>query len=460
MQRRQHRTVSLAVSDSQKSVLDTCLNVLPEASNDGPAEGGSSLPGLFYHPNGACRVMALVLSSAFDAVNEKRENAARKLARAQEVFQLVSVDETGQALLEDLHKSLTEHDSLDEFLGLVHGNVATYLNKKMRTRTATPTSATTPHPQPRAIEEGEDLPVERLVSSAAPDDTAETERDSEPENADESEQNSVQHDENNGADDEITESDNDVELSDNEFTESETEVELSDEDITESDNKEEVIELETTDPAANLAGDDDTEAENSAETPPVTDLVETGEGSQEPETTSLEVGTPSESESDSAAKAALEAMEAPYDTSSEGTSRRFDPELDEVEEVALPRRRGRRQRSTVGLERSEKADSGLRLPTKGEVDAALAAAEDVTGERIRPEETGPILFADRHCKAETLAEAILEAAQNLLHKSHSVDLSGSYKVEISVSPSTSTEGTGRRRRRRSRNRPRSRPSEE
>ncbi len=157
MRTRQRKTLSLEVSTDQKAVLDRVVAALPAEPSEAPLRGASGLPALFYHPNCAARVLALTLSASFDALNDKGDNAVRKLDRAIQVFTLVDDDETGRAHLEKLK---SEVENVAGFLGDTHGNVIPYLRKRM-VEVEVPAPVAKPSTMPRAIGDDEEMPVER-----------------------------------------------------------------------------------------------------------------------------------------------------------------------------------------------------------------------------------------------------------------------------------------------------------
>ncbi len=157
--------MSLEVSAPQKVVLERDLGALPRETATGPIEGGTELPSLFYHPNSAARVLALVISAAYDAVNGRQPNAERKVDRAIEVFTLVADDSAGRVLLARLKELLT--NDIGGFLGLIHADVAPYLGGRMESSMRGPAPKAVPTSQPHALEVGEQA-RERLSVARPP----------------------------------------------------------------------------------------------------------------------------------------------------------------------------------------------------------------------------------------------------------------------------------------------------
>lgn len=158
MRSRQRRTMNLEVSAEQRDVLDRTLEALPKESGSEPVKGSAKLASLFYHPNASCRVMALVVSAGFDAVNDRIAHAGKKLDRAHQVFTLVGDDARGREMIEDLKGKLDSDVPL--FLNTVHTDVAPYLVKGMSAISAPPEAPKKAISMPRAVEAGEELPQE------------------------------------------------------------------------------------------------------------------------------------------------------------------------------------------------------------------------------------------------------------------------------------------------------------
>lgn len=157
--------MSLEVSAPQKAVLDRDLGTLPREAAAGPVEGGTELPSLFYHPNSAARVLALVVSAGYDALNGRQPNAERKIDRATEVFTLVADDSAGRGHLGKL-KELLKAD-VGGFLSALHGETAPYLHNRMEVGARAAAPKNTPQAQPHALEAGEQA-HERLSVAARP----------------------------------------------------------------------------------------------------------------------------------------------------------------------------------------------------------------------------------------------------------------------------------------------------
>ena len=152
--------MTLEVSPQQRESLENMLAALPSEPTDEKVKGGSKLASLFYHPNTACRVMALVLSGGIDAANGRAENAAKKLDRAIQVFTLVSDDAEGRERLEGLKASLDV--DVSGFLGNIRSDVAPYLQKRIDGVVSDSVFEKPAEPaMPRAIEEGESMPEEK-----------------------------------------------------------------------------------------------------------------------------------------------------------------------------------------------------------------------------------------------------------------------------------------------------------
>jgi hypothetical protein len=160
MRSRQRKTITLEVTDRQRTVIERNIAALPRELGVEPERTGSDLPALFYHPNAAARVLALVVSAGFDVARERSENAEKKVNRAIEVLTLVTDDETGRGHLQGLAERIGSDTT--EFLPLVHDTLVPYLQGKMGASDA-PVKKSTPKPtaMPRALEDGESLPTER-----------------------------------------------------------------------------------------------------------------------------------------------------------------------------------------------------------------------------------------------------------------------------------------------------------
>ena len=166
MRSRQRKTITLEVTDRQRTVLERNIAALPRELGVEPERTGSDLPALFYHPNASARVLALVVSAGFDVARERSENAEKKLNRAIEVLTLVTDDETGRGHLQGLAERIS--GATDEFFPVLHDTLVPYLQGQMGA-SAAPVQKAAPKPtvMPRAVEEGESLPTERRAGRKA-----------------------------------------------------------------------------------------------------------------------------------------------------------------------------------------------------------------------------------------------------------------------------------------------------
>ena len=180
MRSRQRKTITLEVNDRQRAVLERNIEALPRDTGVEPERTGSDLPALFYHPNTAARVLALVVSAGYDVARGRTENAEKKVNRAIEVFTLVTDDETGRGHLTGLAERLGNEST--EFLPLIHETLVPFLQERIGQvePAAAPVKKATAA-MPRAVEDGEALPEEKRRNPKKPAATPKAKKASPPE---------------------------------------------------------------------------------------------------------------------------------------------------------------------------------------------------------------------------------------------------------------------------------------
>jgi hypothetical protein len=162
--------MTLDISPTQRDVLDRMLAALPTEVVAEPLSVGGELTGMFYHPNAACRVEALVLSAGLDVASGRTQNATKKIQRALQVFTLVTDDSFGRGLLQDLEASL-EEDAAGA-LQRIRETVVPFLEARLRGEDPpAPTSneaEAEPPDEPEAVVEEVAAETEEILD--APDD--------------------------------------------------------------------------------------------------------------------------------------------------------------------------------------------------------------------------------------------------------------------------------------------------
>ena len=146
--------MSLEVSDAQRALLEENLAALPrEAEAEAEARAGG-LTRLFYHPNAACRTLALTLSAAFDQAAGRMEPATAKLQRAIRVFRLVAADHADiTEQLEEMQQASARGDTA-AVLEQMHGRLAPALWKVVD-EVAQPPKKPAPVKQPGPVDPAE-----------------------------------------------------------------------------------------------------------------------------------------------------------------------------------------------------------------------------------------------------------------------------------------------------------------
>ena len=403
MRNRQRKTLSLEVSTQQKQVLDQVIAELPLQPAEEPIRGGNELPGLYYHPNSACRVMALTLSAGLDAAGGRSDQALRKLDRAIQVFTLID-DTSGLKHLESLKGQL--NDDVIGFLGSTREKVVPYLLRQMEQVAKGPQVAE--KAKPRLVQVGTELPEERrTVRASSRGRQGRPDRPPRRPPREEAEEARTPAEESVGAEAPL-----------------------------------EAAEAEPVAPEVATAA---------AEAPAETEITESAAPRATIETDESDVG-PTEAEAAAAAAAALAAIEAPYeDVVEDSAPRRFDPDRDLDPEDDRRRRRRRPRNKPEGLERPA-------APTEDAPKAEVQPPVEVEPKDAEAEPEPIEYRSQRSGLADELAELALGVLREALRAARQGgDLAGQVSVEVVIGSASGAEtpGTaGGRRRRRRRRRPR------
>ncbi len=457
MKPRQKSGSSSAVSPKHRDLLERSIERLSVASTTEPPEPVTGLAGLYYHPQRACRTLSFLLSAAFDAVHERTDSATAKLQRAFDLETLLDPEGPGEGLIQELRERYDGDASV--FIGILTGSLIPHFVAEIDALEAKFSSEPKVVVQPRSLEDGEELPMERLSpSQSTPRDEEGHQEDqydpdgadaepfsSEEENRGESileTANAIAHSENETVD-ELIETVDTVDVEEHD----ESDTDAADDPVIALDAEEIVVEaddsdLEQSDVPSAIEEEviDEVIESTSLDEPSVDEAPSSG---RQP------YGV-SDDEEREAMVAALAVMESDETEEVVQRGRRFDPDVDLAEsDDSSKRRRRRRSKSAEGLE-WRTVDSTDDLPRAEEVARAAAAAAGAAGVENLAE-----AIAKRYeiVDADCVAEGIMGAGRILLRELNIEELSGRVRVEITVTPELG-EAKPRRRRRRSRSRSR------
>jgi hypothetical protein len=433
---RQRKTMNMEISAPQREVLERVLTELPREPASEPVNLGGELAQLFYHPNGTCRIMALVLSAGVDAVNGREETAQKKIERALEVINLVVDDEIGRRHVETLRNALSEGVADPNFLNELHDNVGPYFGQQLRESSGE--QATTAASQD--IPKDKEHPMKTLQDSSDYDDEAISA----------------------GAEDSLllnkaaslveqtvdwqdNESLDEPEMAPAEISDEPQGTEDTDEpEMAPAEISDEPQDTEDTDEAAAYdaaeAIDDDTLDDEELGDEHVVEPESDGEGTDDASLDNSKMGI-SDDEANDAAMAARAVMDAPYEEVVEAHSRRFDPERDLDPDEPQNQRR-RRSKSPMGLERP-RPDQVAREEMR-----ASAAQQPIAQDNAAVDSGEPFIFVTRGCEVDELAEALLEAAKRVIRQAKQMDVNQRIRIDISVKKDTEDQAIRRRRRHR------------
>ncbi len=477
MQRRQRNNDSLGLSVEQRKIVDDSIE---ELSSDPASEAlgnGSKLAGLFYHPNGPCRTLAMAMSAGFDALHGREDNARAKLQRALDLVSLIAPEGKAYDLVSELVEVYGDSGDVESFVGLLREKAIPYLLDKLEKIESSETPSSSVKVMPHAIEDGEALPAERLTPREGSRSRMAPVNDALIATADQPQHNEEQE---GGPSMESAQVDEEpVSVEEHE----ELEATATEEAVQSLDDEEVADDLATDDDASII--DDDTGlemAEESDEVAPSDDLVTEEDGVSPEEKTddaddNIELNPEnrgdlgiSQEEELKALEAAKVAMNANYSDVALKPSHRFDPDVD-LEAEQKVRGYRRRSKAAEGLEwRATNAKAAL--PGVDEVAEATVAAEGAAGIEAAMDQTGPTIGAagieaamdqtgptieqQRVYPASELPEGMLEVCRLVLRDIRNSELTGEFEVNVRISPDS---GLDRPRRRRRRRRPRSAPHE-
>jgi len=478
MKPRQRSGGSGKLSAQQRSLLELSVERLSGVSTSNPPEPVSGLAGMYYHPQRACRTFSLVLSAAFDAAHQRTDSTQAKLQRALDVEKLLDPGGSGEALLEDLSERF-ERDA-DSFFELLDNTVIPHFVSSMNASDTTHAPSREAAAQPRTLDDGEVLPMERLSPrSSSPIEANRFDReqfelaDAEPLSSIEEDKGELPVEAANVQDEnlenEVLENTNDeLELAETvedgdaatvEDVDAAT-IEDGDVEIVEDGDDQSVMDVVDGEGESSIEeedmSDDSVPSDEGAEVlvdgaPADSDLASADEPADPESSDGRQPYGVSSAEEEEAMVAALAVMESDETEEIVERGRRFDPDVDLEEDDGSQRRRRRRPKSAEGLE-WRSVDSKDDLPRAEEVARAAAAAAGAAGVENLAE-----VLATRYeiVDAACVAEGIMGAGQMLLRTLDLDDLTGRVRVEIRITQELGDEKPRpRRRRRRSRSRSR------